>query len=106
MFISTVFININQPILVLQAKRLKGLMRDPIFAKVAFRLKRQRSGGDGLGQNWKAWNNHEQGLPELSWGTGPFFGNVDGKRHSDLVGGFNHVLFESFPIDFHIFQDG
>ena len=60
MFISTVFINIKQPILVLQAKRLKGLMRDPIFAKVAFRLKRQRSGGDGLGQNWKAWNNHEQ----------------------------------------------
>lgn len=26
----------------LPAKRLKGLMRDPIFAKVAFRLKRQR----------------------------------------------------------------
>lgn len=29
---------------ILQAKRLKGLMRDPIFAKVAFRLKRQRCG--------------------------------------------------------------
>ena len=25
-----------------EAKKMKGLMRDPIFAKVAFRLKRQR----------------------------------------------------------------
>jgi len=29
----------------IKAKRLKGLMRDPIFAKVAFRLKRQRCEG-------------------------------------------------------------
>ena len=27
-----------------KAKKMKGLMRDPIFAKVAFRLKRQRRG--------------------------------------------------------------
>ena len=37
-----------------QAKRLKGLMRDPIFAKVAFRLKRQRRSDSRSARRWHA----------------------------------------------------
>ena len=60
---------------ILQAKRLKGLMRDPIFAKVAFRLKRQRCGDfpgvrkstEGLREGWKKKQSGVNGLWWMGW---------------------------------------